>query len=774
MKTRLFFAFTLILLAGYCSPACGQYAIVPAPRKMEMREGSFLFSSETRVCYQGPCSNEAALFASFLSDLTGKKIIAEEGANTASAGMILFTCNRSTEDLKGVSIPDLPGNLENRLAAKTSGGYSIVIAPEKIIVSAQAADGVFYGSQTLRQIFEEVSETQTGNSGLSIHALRIQDDARFAHRGLLLDCCRHFMSTALIRRYIDALAYYKMNILHWHLTEDQGWRIEIAAYPELTRVGAWRKEKDGSIYGGFYTQAEIRDIVKYAAERHVTIIPEIELPGHSLAAIASYPWLSCTGEKVEVTPEWGVFKDIYCAGNEETFVFLEKVLTEVADLFPGPYIHIGGDEAPKFRWQNCAKCQKRMSENGLKSEAELQTYFIERIAAFLKKKNKSIIGWDEILEGGIPADAMVQSWRGMEGGEHAAKKGHDAVMSPTSHCYFDYGLSSTDLREVYSFDPIPASLTADEALHIRGGECNMWSEHTPEDIVDSFVFPRLLAMSEVLWTYPTVRDYHAFFLRVLPHYERLKARGIHAGFPAVPVDLKGEVIDESRMRITPIPGFEDSDVVYSMKEYPEKNANTAEQFQPFSGPIEISKPVVISCKAYFRGMEYKHPLIRTFSPHAGAGKALKLSYTPSPYYTGGGLQALADGNLGSSDFRDGRWQALQGSDMEAVVDLGRVMNVASFETHWFHYGNAWIFRPSQVTYFVSEDGIRWKEVESITAQTDEKTDGELVLSYRSDVQADKIRYVKMLAKNNGPCPAWHDAPGEPSWLFCDEIIITGK
>jgi hexosaminidase len=439
----------------------------------------------------------------------------------------------------------------------------------------------------------------------------------------------------------------------------------------------------------------------------------------------------------------------------------------VCELFPSPYIHIGGDEAPKFRWEQCEKCQRRIKKEKLKDEAELQTYFIERIAAFLEGKGKRIIGWDEILEGGIPADAMIQSWRGMEGGEHAAKSGHDVVMSPTSHCYFDYGLSSTDMEEVYNFNPIPASLSVAESKYIRGGECNMWTEHAPQETVDSKVFPRMLALAEVLWTYPEQRNYSAFNKRVEEHYARLTALNIQPGFPKVPVAMQPSMMENS-LSIELKPAFQQISVSYSIA--PAGNT-PSDKFLPYAGPIVIDRPSLLTAEATMSGMRYTEPMQWWFEPHQAMGDSLKLAYEPSPWYTGGGLKALVDGRLGSTNFRDGAWQAVQGKDMEAVVDLGASIEIHELETRWFMYGNAWIFLPKSVEYFVSDDGKNWKSAGRADCKIDEKKEGEFFEPLSLKRLNEKARYVKMVAQNHGPCPTWHDAPGEPSWLFCDELIV---
>jgi hexosaminidase len=759
---RVFFL-TLLLLVGHCA-LLAQENVIPMPDQWNKGSSQFVLNDQTVIACNRAAIGEADFLASWLLAATGKEFKVVDMNAMPQENFIVLSASKKSSELTEESLKSLPDSLRKRALNADRSKYRLNITPKGILINAEFDQGVFYGIQTLRQLLPVSAEQGTLKLPLGFSTLVINDGAKFPHRGLLLDCCRHFMSVDFVKKYIDALAYYKMNVLHWHLTEDQGWRIQIDQYPLLTEVGAWRKEKDGTKYGGFYTKEQIRDVVAYAASRHITVIPEIELPGHSSAAIAAYPALSCTHDSIEVENEWGVFKDIYCAGDEYTFEFLENVLSEVCELFPSPYIHIGGDEAPKFRWEQCDKCQKRMRSERLKNEAELQTYFIERIAAFLSSKGKRIIGWDEILEGGIPADAMIQSWRGMEGGEHAAKSGHDVVMSPTSHCYFDYGLSSTDMEEVYSFNPIPASLSVAESKYIRGGECNMWTEHAPQETVDSKVFPRMLALAEVLWTYPEQRNYQAFYARVEKHYPILKAMSIDVGYPTVPIDVTVRTGEYSAMVVEVKKNI--SNAVVSVKE------NNSGDFKPYVDAIAIENPTSLEWQVEMDGRSYPETLKWSYDPHLGWNKKMTLGYTPSPYYSGGGEHALNDGRLGTGNFRDGIWQAAQGTDMTAVVDLENAQTIQSLSSNWFHYGNAWIFLPLQVEYLISDDGEKWQSVGIVEPKIDEKAEGEFPVAFdlklRKTVTA---RYVKMIAKNHGACPAWHDAPGEPSWLFCDELVI---
>lgn len=495
-------------------------SIIPRPAQMERLPGEFpLLPTTPIVVFQNgddlrDVANELALHLhrTFGLQLT---ITSEDGLKPPIGSIVL-----------------------TKWAAPTTlgqEGYELIVRPDMVVLRAPHVHGLFHSVQTLRQMTwrESLHSGRGGGESTaprSIPCVRIVDEPRYRWRGMLLDCCRHFMDKEFVKRYIDLLAYHKMNVLHWHLTEDQGWRIEIKKHPRLTEIGAWRGTGDQR-HGGFYTQEDIREIVAYAADRHITVVPEIEMPGHSVAALASYPELSCTGGPFEVGTRWGVYEDVYCAGNDRTFAFLEDVLSEVIELFPSPYIHIGGDECPKKRWEACSKCQSRIQAEGLANEDELQSYFVRRIEKFLSSKGRRLIGWDEILEGGLAPNATVQSWRGLRGAIAAASAGHDVISSPTSHCYLDYAqlrhpsepiqMGFIDLETVYSFEPTPPELDANRARHVLGAEGNMWTEHAPQHRVDHQVFPRLCALAEVTWTPARLRDWSDFQTRMKTHYRRL-------------------------------------------------------------------------------------------------------------------------------------------------------------------------------------------------------------------------------------------------------------
>lgn len=511
------------------------YSIIPAPRSLEKKQGKFVFNKETRI---------------LLKDKTAK-------------APLRFLTDRLTR------IAQLPLKIQNNVKEYSKNylifehandptlgdeGYKISISSDRIQVSAGKEAGFFYAIQSLLQLLpaEIYSNTTAYKSEWSVPAAEITDIPQFEYRGLHLDVGRHLYPVSFIKKYIDLMSMQKMNRFHWHLTEDQGWRIEIKKHPELTETGSMRKETiinrysstipgiyDGTPYGGFYTQEEIKEIVAYAQERYITIIPEIDLPGHTLAVLATYPELGCTGGPYEVGTRWGIYDDVLCAGNENIYSFIEDVLLEVFKLFPGEYVHIGGDECPKTRWKSCPKCQSKIKELKLKDEHELQSYVIRRVEKFLNKNGKKLIGWDEILEGGIAPNAALMSWRGIAGGITAAKSGHPVIMTPNTYVYLDHYQANMDISPLangricslewtYGYNPVPGELTVEEAKHIKGVQANVWTEYirTPEQ-VEYMAYPRANAVAETGWSSPGNKNWEDYLDRLQHQFERWQFYGLN-------------------------------------------------------------------------------------------------------------------------------------------------------------------------------------------------------------------------------------------------------
>ena len=502
--------------------------LVPAPTHIEFADGELRLGDALGLDYNPKDKNLKNIIRLTKSELSSIGYsITDPGSNEAHTRLSI--------------------NIDHHIT-QTPESYNLKIDPQGIDIIGSDYAGIFYGLQTLLQILE----TTKINNSTAVTSVLIEDRPRFRWRGMLLDVGRHMFPADFIKRYIDIIAAHKMNVFHWHLTEDQGWRVPIKKYPKLKDIAAWRKETlvghyrdkphqfDGKPYGGFYTEEEITDIIDYASDRSVTIVPEIEMPGHATAALSAYPQLSCTGGPHEAETIWGVHKEVYCAGNEETFDFLENVLEEVSQVFPGPYIHIGGDECPKTRWAECEKCQKRIADEGLKDEHELQSYFIKRIEKILEKFGKRLVGWDEILEGGLAPNAVVHSWRGMDGGIEAANAGHEVIMSPTTHVYFDYYQSEDreneplaiggylPLSKVYEFEPVPDKIDSDKRHLILGGQANLWTEYIPTaKQAEYMLLPRVCALAEAVWSPKNKKDYAGFIDRLGDHLKRLDRKNLN-------------------------------------------------------------------------------------------------------------------------------------------------------------------------------------------------------------------------------------------------------
>jgi len=527
MMNKIINLFVVLLLIGFSS--CDfknnkhlEAPLIPRPHGIYPMPSSFTITDKTSILLDNHDEQMQNLAKSF-------KVFLDTTLN-------IDIPIQNIEDAAGLKNVILLSQKNNMTRVKKAG-YHIEVDKDKVIVQGKDFDGVFNAITTLKQMILLKGLNEEDHNQADILNVRIWDEPQFDYRGVHLDVGRHFFPVSFIKKYLEIMALYKFNYFHWHLTEDQGWRIEIKAYPELTNIGAWRTEENGERYGGFYTQEEIKEIVAYAKNLNITVIPEIEMPGHCQAALAVFPNLSCTGIKNEVPHKWGVDIDVYCAGNEETFEFLENVLDEVMELFPSEYIHIGGDECPKSRWEECSKCQLRMKEEALANEHELQSYFIQRIEKYLNAHGRKLIGWDEILEGGLAPDATVMSWRGVQGGIDAAREEHQVIMTPGTHCYFDHYQADPEfepkaiggylpLSKVYSFNPIPAELNESEKAFIWGGQANIWTEYMDNtDYVEYMLLPRMLALSEALWSREGFKNFDDFNERLQTHKKLLELLG---------------------------------------------------------------------------------------------------------------------------------------------------------------------------------------------------------------------------------------------------------
>ena len=586
-----------------CSPTGNQVSdtsiaisLIPAPAQLVHERGFFRVLEGTRIAFAG--NAEAEHVARYFAGLVARTTVLGLTAVPASVA--------------AAHEPLISFELTNPEGLPDEEGYSLHVSPQRIVVSAGSPRGLFYGAITLWQL---MTAEERQHAPIKIASMSIVDRPRFAWRGLMLDVARHYMPPDNIKEMIDWMALHKLNTLHWHLTDDQGWRLEIRKYPKLTQVGAWRVPAGAAgidaatggptRYGGFYTQEEVRDIVRYAAERYVTIVPEIEMPGHAQAAIAAYPELGSRGDHPVVSHDWGVHTYLFNV-EDETFVFLENVLSEVIELFPGPYVHVGGDEAVKDQWQGSAQVQRRMRERGIANEAQLQGYFIARIGKFLSEHGRRLVGWDEILEGGVPADAIVMSWRGITGGREAARLGHDVVMAPAPDLYLDHLQSESrdeppgrpgieSIAEVYGFNAIPDDLTADQARHIIGVQANLWTEHVRTvKRAQHAVFPRIAALAEVAWSTPQQHDWARFIARMPAQLQRYRKLGIQFADSAFAVHFTPEfdaLHDRLKVKLSTQAGF--GQIRYTLD-----GSEPAPTSALYIAPIEASPPLRVRAASF--------------------------------------------------------------------------------------------------------------------------------------------------------------------------------
>ena len=768
----------LTLAAGIVLCSCGshdpQIAIVPYPNHLETGRGTYRVTDRPVTCDSRTderTQRAVVGFAARLATVTGGTNPVT-GADEVPASGIRFVTDES-----------LPAE-----------GYELNVDGEGIEVRASQFPGFLYALQSLEQLLPAaVYGTEPApDAAWEVPCVKIADAPRFAYRGMHLDVARHFFSVDEVKRYIDVMAIHKLNTLHWHLTDDQGWRIEIKRYPELTAVGSIRKATvvrkewgtyDGTPYGGFYTQDEIRDVVKYAADRGVTVIPEIDLPGHMLAALTAYPELGCTGGPYEVWGRWGVADDVLCPGREKTFEFLEGVLTEVMELFPSEYIHIGGDECPKVRWEKCPRCQAKIRQLGLKDDGEhtaehyLQSYVTDRIGKFLAQHGRRIIGWDEILEGRAPSDAVVMSWRGSEGGIAAAKLGHDVIMTPNSHFYFDYYQSlDTDaepfgiggyipMEQVYSYDPAFPELTPEQQKHILGVQANLWTEYVLSDEhLEYMLLPRLAALSEVQWCLPETKDWNRFIgsFRMDEIYSQMGYEfakhifGVTASYAVDPE--KGGVV----MTLTTQGG---APIRYTLD-----GSDPTASSPLYKAPVTIGESCTFKAAALREGMQTP-VYARKFDFNKATGRRIALNAAPTLKYTYGGASLLVDGYRGGPVYSNGAWIGFLNEPLDVTIDMQGAKPYSAVTVESLVEKGEWVFPPSSVGVYLSDDGSEFTEAAlmSVPQETAGSPDG--VKPFKVLFPETSARYLRVVARTVDPIPAWHGAAGQKAHMFVDEIIV---
>lgn len=763
--TPAFLAFCFVLIT---SVQAQQVNIIPKPVNMQIKQGGFVIDKATSLKYDASkkgMKEAAALLSDHVYQVSGIRL----SHNTR-----------------------LPKVIELKMVKDSKSddeGYKMSVSEKGVVIQATGHSGIVYGIQSLLQLLPSIRT----NESLAIPALEITDYPRFKWRGMHLDVSRHFFSPETVKEYINLMSAYKFNTFHWHLSDDQGWRIEIKKYPKLTEVGAWRGVRKGIpwgasepskpdeplTYGGYYTQDQVKEIVKYAEDRGITIVPELDVPGHSGAAIAAYPFLGCTGNPQPVLTGGIYPKNVetsLCVAKDTVYGFLKDVLTEVMDLFPSKYVHIGGDEVDKTPWKNDSLSQRFMRANNLKDEDELQSYFIHQMELFINSKGRRMVGWDEILEGGLAPDATVMSWRGESGGIEAAKMHHNVVMTPGNPLYFDHYQAGPEgepvafggmntLKMVYDYNPIPSVLTSEEAKYVLGAQANLWAESIYSRAhVEYMVLPRMLALAEAVWSPLESKNYNDFFKRLQRHFDAFDHLGLNYSegsfnVTITPVKIDGQL---SVMLSSEVPGA----TIYYTTDGTWPGAQSKVYERPF--PVEASM-VVKAVVAVDRVIKSKIPSEQEFVTDKLTGKEVTYQFPFSTYYPADGPNSLTDGVRGKHAVGK-YWHGFSGTDMVATIDMESDNMISEVTAGFLQRYSDWIFLPVSVKVETSDDGVHFTEagIEKNNISMDEKQS--TIKDFIVKFPERKCRFIRVTAKNPGVCPPGHPGEGKPSWIFADEIM----
>lgn len=752
----------------------GDLEVIPLPNEVSLLNdgSSFVIDESTAICY--PEGNEkmkrnAEFLASYIRQIATTEV----------------RLSADTEGGDNVIVLSLDNTLSN------NEGYELSVSQKQISLKGKTEAGVFYGIQTLHKALPVTD----GTTLAAIPCGSVKDYPRFGYRGFMVDVGRHFFSVDYLKEIIDMLALHNINYFHWHLTEDQGWRIEIKKYPKLTEIGSKRDETvigrnsgeyDGKPYGGFYTQEQAKEIVAYAAERYITVIPEIDLPGHMQAALAAYPELGCTGGPYKVWTMWGVSDNVLCAGNDQTIQFIKDVLSEIIDIFPSKYIHVGGDECPKDKWKTCPKCQARIKALGIKSDSKhskeeyLQSYVIGEAEKFLNEHGRNIIGWDEILEGGLAPNATVMSWRGEAGGIEAARQKHNVIMTPNTYLYFDYYQAKDTENEplaiggylpmdrVYSYEPMPAELTPEEQKYITGVQANVWTEYMPTFAqVQYMTLPRMAALCETQWSTPDKKkDYAGFLKRTARLTKIYQLKGWNYATHIFDVNVKIEPNQETGKLDVNAYTIDDAPVYYTLDGTEPTTASLK-----YENGLSIDKTCVLRMAA-IRPEGTSRITCDSISFCKSTAKPITMLQPINKAYEYNGAITLVDGMTGNRNYKTGRWIAFYGNDMEAVIDLKEATEISSMTLHTCVEKGDWIFDARGISVEVSDDNQTFKQVASETYPVMKETDPNQVYEHTLTFTPVKARYVKVKALSEKSIPAWHGGKGKTGYLFVDEIILN--
>lgn len=715
-------------------------------------------------------------------DILPKPVMLKKGDGFSSIKTIVLNQNQDIEQFVPWVLTWCKAISVDKKDINTYLIYDSEIAPGKykLFINKRKNTIAYSSPQSLRNALSTLWQLKMINGG-KLPLVELEDVSHFEYRGMHLDVARHMFSVDDIKSYLDYLAFYKFNKFHWHLTEDQGWRIEIKSFPRLQTVAAYRKETlighyndiphqfDGKKYGGYYTQKEIKEIVAYAQSRGIEVIPEIDIPGHSLALLSAYPELGCENKRYETATKWGVFSDVLCP-KEETFHFLEKVFDEVIDLFPGKYIHIGGDECPKVAWKKSKLCQDLIQKHYLRDERGLQSYFIKRIETYINSKGKMIIGWDEILEGGLAPNATIMSWRGVLGGIEAANNDHDVIMTPTSHCYFDYYQSDgpdeplaiggyLPVKKVYQWNPIPNEIPTEKKKYIIGGQGNVWTEYiTDFKKVEYMALTRMITLSEVLWGKNT-KSYDAFASHLYTHIKYWQSVGANIANHIFEPTLTGTIIKNQGVGLKAInlPKGTQTQI-----KPPNQNS-----YQVFSNPYLLDTSGIYSVKSSFENIE-SQPHSVLFEPHLGNFGQIELKCQPASKYAGSGNDCLINGIEGSNiKYGGSEWLGFLGKNFDAIISFTEAQKISSVSIKCFNGEGQWIYLPDSVFIFSIDE----KERERLIAQS--KIEKSQMKTIRNTLTFNPIvtEKIRIQVKNFGVIPEGRQGAGHKAWLFLDEIII---
>lgn len=746
------------------------YRVVPLPQEISNTSaGAFALNAQTRIAYpkgNAALQKDAELLAQYLFEATKVR-------------------PTLTTNAQGRNLIVLSATLKNN----NKEAYRLDVSKDRISINGASAAGTFYGIQTLRKAIP-----QTGAQKLFFPSVTINDQPRFGYRGAMLDVARHFFSFEEVKTFIDILTLHNINRFHWHLTDDQGWRIEIKKYPRLTEVSSMRPETmvghdaskfDGKPHGGFYTQEQARAIVKYAADRHIMVVPEIDMPGHMVAALAAYPELGCTGGPYKVRTTWGVAEDVLCAGNERTLKFAKEVLSEVMNIFPGEYLYIGGDECPKSSWEKCSRCQALIKEKGLATdekhtaEERLQSYFMSDIANFITAHGRKVGGWDEILEGGIAPNATVLSWRGMEGGIEAARLGHDAIMCPVSHLYLDYYQTADreseptafngfiPIERTYDFNPVSPKLTANEAKHIIGVQANVWTEYMKTfKQVEYMTLPRLAAASEVQWTMPEKKNFDDFANRMPQLLNVYNLNKYNYGRHLFNVNIDVTAADKPGSINITLTARKGATIYYTLDgSKPTTKSNRYTQTFTVNKSCKLR---TIAVYPSFTSGENTEDLLISKATMAN----VKYNVEPNNKYPGLSPRELTNGLQGNVIFNSGRWVGYEGKDLDLTIDLGEVKPIRLISVRTLVSPSQWIMPHRGIWMWVSTDGKNFEDIYDLPAEPMPANKPDYIDTDNVLLPMPKdARYVRIKMLSEKSMPAWHPNAGKTAWLFVDEITV---